>query len=94
MVVYLLLGLELLWVYCVYVILIASAWTAPEVGTGVVGRWISELCLRLSWKSSVLEGDGLLQTKVVSPTMCSHLVADSRRPKWGDGLVDKDTMSG
>ena len=43
---------------------------------------------------AALEGDGLLQPKVVSPTICSHLVADSRRPKWGDGLVDKDTMAG
>ena len=41
-----------------------------------------------------LEADGMLRTKVVSPTMDLHLVADSRRPKWGDGLVDKDTMAG
>ena len=81
------LDLELLWVCCMCVILITSAWTAPESDTGKSG-------LRLSWKGSTLEVDGMLQTTMVSPRIRLHLVADSRRQEWGAELMDDDTMAG
>ena len=73
MAVYLLLGLGItVGLLCVCVILITSAWTAPESDTGKSG-------LRLSWKRLSLEGVGMLQAAMVRPRMLAHLVADSRR---------------